>query len=57
MIVGGNIVWDVGRNVGASVDVYVVGKAGSGDYGRAELKVKDEVYYDNESSVSKKVKM
>ena len=45
MIVGGNVGWDVFWNVGASFDIYVVEKVGSGDDGGYKLKVKYEVYY------------
>ena len=57
MIVGGNLGWDAGRNVGASVDIYVFGKLGSGDDGGYDLKVEYEVYYENGSIVSKYVNM
>ena len=57
MIVGGNLGWDSGRNVGASVDIYVFGKLGSGDDGGYDLKVEYEVYYENGSIVSKYVNM
>ena len=41
VIVGGNICWDVSSNVGAIVDVYVVGELGSCDNVGYELKVEN----------------
>ena len=54
---GVNVHWDVGINVGASVDNDFVGEVGSGNNWWAKLKVEDELYSDNNSSVSKGINM
>ena len=57
MKVGGNVGSYVFSNFGASVDIGVVGEAGSGYVGGAELKVEDEFYSDNDSIFSRYIRM
>ena len=52
-----NVGWDVSINVCASVDNDFVDEVVSGNDRWAKLKVEDEFYSENDSSVSKDVKM